>query len=179
MEICSKNLAHGWENFYHRTEIQWAERQGVCFDIIYDARAKVPKIQRDLHPPAIVWWELSWNGASAIYFCMPGLKLTTKISEETILKPVVKPLNDTLFKWATLDLLIRISASSQGKILSRMAHNQRSCIYSSVGLDQCDQVFFSLRAPNKCCQITKNRRYWKLFRDLQINISIDAKENCW
>ncbi len=29
---------------------------------------------------------------------MPGVKTTTKIDEKTVLEPVVKPLNDTLFQ---------------------------------------------------------------------------------
>ncbi len=29
---------------------------------------------------------------------MPGVKITAKIYEETVLRPIVKPLNDTLFK---------------------------------------------------------------------------------
>ncbi len=62
-------------------------------------KPKVPRIQRG-HLPifAMVWWGMSWNGATVIHFCMPGVKMTAKIYEETVLEPVVKPLNDTLFE---------------------------------------------------------------------------------
>ncbi len=64
----------------------------------YKDKAKIPRIQRGHRPSsATVWWRVSWNGATVIYFCKPGIKTTTKIYEETILKPVMKPLNDTLF----------------------------------------------------------------------------------
>ncbi len=39
-----------------------------------------------------------WNRATAIHFCTPGVKLTTKIYEETVLELVMKPPNGTLLK---------------------------------------------------------------------------------
>ncbi len=66
---------------------------------LYKAEAKLSKIQRGLHPSSMmVWWGVSWNGTTVIHFCTSGVKTTAKIDEETILKPVEKPLNDTLFK---------------------------------------------------------------------------------
>ncbi len=35
------------------------------------------------------------------HYCTPGVKMTAKIDEETVLEPVVKPLNDTLFRGNT------------------------------------------------------------------------------
>ncbi len=65
----------------------------------YEAKAKVPGIKRNQRSfSMMVWWGVLWNGAIAIHFCTPGVKTTAKIYEETVHKPIVKPLNDTLFK---------------------------------------------------------------------------------
>ncbi len=70
----------------------------VYLDIIR-GQSKSSTIRRGYHPSSeMVWW-MSWNGATVIYFCMPGVKKTAEIYEKTILEPVVKSLNDTLFKW--------------------------------------------------------------------------------
>ncbi len=56
----------------------------------YKAKAKVPRIARGHLPSSvIVWWGVSWNGATAVHFCMPEVKATTKICEETIFKPIM------------------------------------------------------------------------------------------
>ncbi len=63
-----------------------------------DAREKAPPVERGHHPSAVmVWWGVSWEGATAIHFCEPGVKTTAQIYQDTILEPVVKPLNETLF----------------------------------------------------------------------------------
>ncbi len=65
----------------------------------YEAKAKVPRIQRGHSPfSVIVWCGGPWNGVAAIHFCVPGIKTTAKIYEETVFQPIVKILNDTLFK---------------------------------------------------------------------------------
>ncbi len=46
----------------------------------------------------MVWGKVLWNVATVIHFCMLVVKTTAKIYEESIREPVVKPLNDTLFK---------------------------------------------------------------------------------
>ncbi len=61
-------------------------------------KQKFPEFRNHHSSSVIRWWEVLWNGATAIYFCMPEVKTTTKIYEETIFKSTAKPLNDTLFK---------------------------------------------------------------------------------
>ncbi len=57
----------------------------VYAQIVYKAEAKVPGIRRGHHQSSVmVLWGVSWNGATAIHFCTPGVKVTIKICEETI-----------------------------------------------------------------------------------------------
>ncbi len=47
----------------------------------------------------LLYWcggECHGIGLVQFYFCTPGVQTTTKINEETILMPIVKPLNETL-----------------------------------------------------------------------------------
>lgn len=64
----------------------------------YEAKEKVPRIQRGHHPASVmVWWGVSYHGASHIHFCEKGVKTSAKVYQE-MLTDVVKPLNTTLFK---------------------------------------------------------------------------------
>ncbi len=62
----------------------------------YEAKAKVPRIERGHHLSFVMdgVWGVLWNGATANHFCAPGVKVIATIYEETFLELVVKPLID-------------------------------------------------------------------------------------
>ncbi len=45
----------------------------------------------------MTWWGVSRYGASPIHFWEKGVKTSAIVYQESVLKPIVKPLNDTLF----------------------------------------------------------------------------------
>ncbi len=64
----------------------------------HEACEKVPRVQWGYHPAHVmVWWEVSYTGASEIHFCKHGVKTLAKVYQE-MLENVVKPLNSTLFQ---------------------------------------------------------------------------------
>lgn len=63
-----------------------------------DACDKIPCVQRGHHPASVmVWWGVSWDGATDIHFCEVGVKTSAAVYQE-MLEKVVKPLNPSLFK---------------------------------------------------------------------------------
>lgn len=65
---------------------------------LYEAREKVPPIQRGHHPTSVmVWWGVSYEGVTDIHFCETGVKTSAKVYVK-MLEDVVAPLNNTLFK---------------------------------------------------------------------------------
>src|SRR5258705_10820703 len=63
-----------------------------------DAKRVVKKIQRAHHPAYVmVWWGVSYDGVTKLHFCEKGVKTNGKIYRKTILEPIVKPLNETMF----------------------------------------------------------------------------------
>lgn len=63
-----------------------------------EAAEKVPRVERGHHPASVmVWWGVSYNGTTELYFCQQGVKTKAKNYQEDILEKVVKPLNSTMF----------------------------------------------------------------------------------
>lgn len=63
----------------------------------YEAKEKVPRIQRGHHPTSVmVWWGVSYQGVTEVHFCEQGVKTSGKLYVQ-MLEDVVAPLNDTLF----------------------------------------------------------------------------------
>lgn len=64
----------------------------------YEAKDKVPRVQRGHHPTSVmVWWGVSYHGVTPIHFCETGVKTSAKVYQEGVLEKVVKPLSDDLF----------------------------------------------------------------------------------
>lgn len=64
-----------------------------------EAREKAPKIQRGHHPSSVmVWWGVSYAGATTLHFCEKGVKTSARVYENTVLEPIVKDLSNTLFE---------------------------------------------------------------------------------
>ncbi len=64
----------------------------------YEAKEKAPRVQRAHHPPSVmVWWGVSYFGATEINFCESGVKTNGAVYRK-MLQDVVEPLSDTLFK---------------------------------------------------------------------------------
>lgn len=64
-----------------------------------EAREKAPKVQRGHHPSSVmVWWGVSYSGATQLHFCEKGVKTSAKVYENTVLEPIVKDLNKSLFR---------------------------------------------------------------------------------
>jgi len=60
----------------------------------YEAKEKLPRVQRVYHPlSAIVWWEVSYYGATNIHFCENGVKMNGVVHRK-MLEDVVQPLGD-------------------------------------------------------------------------------------
>lgn len=63
-----------------------------------EAREKIPCVQRGHHPASVmVWWAVSWDGATSVHFCDVGVK-TSAYVYQAMLEKVVKPLNSGMFK---------------------------------------------------------------------------------
>jgi len=63
----------------------------------YEAKEKVPRIQRGHHPTSVmVWWGVSYDGVTKVHFCEQGVKTSGKVYVQ-MLEDVVQPLTDTLF----------------------------------------------------------------------------------
>lgn len=61
-------------------------------------KKNIPRVMRGHHPSSVmVWWGVSWQGATELHFCEKGVKTGAKVYQETVLEPVVKPLTQTLF----------------------------------------------------------------------------------
>ncbi len=87
------------ENIFTTEQKFKKQNDKVCARTSYEAKAKAPGIQRGHHSSSVmVWWGVLLNGVCVIHFCIPVVKTTIKIQEEIVLEPVVKPLNETLFK---------------------------------------------------------------------------------
>jgi DDE superfamily endonuclease len=64
----------------------------------YEANEKAPRVTRAHHPPSVmVWWGVSYDGATKIHFCDAGVKTNAAVYE-CMLDDVVKPLNHSLFE---------------------------------------------------------------------------------
>lgn len=64
-----------------------------------DASELVPRVQKGHHPASVmVWWGVSYNGVTDLYFCEKGVKTAARNYQRNILEAVVKPLTKTLFK---------------------------------------------------------------------------------
>ncbi len=64
----------------------------------YEAKEKVPRVQHAQQPPsAMVWWRVSYFGATEIHFCESGGN-TNRAIYWKLLQDVVEPLSDTLFE---------------------------------------------------------------------------------
>ncbi len=64
-----------------------------------EAGAKVRRVERGHYPSSVmVWWGISYAGVTSLHFCKRGVKTTAGIYQEDILKPIVKPLTNTMFK---------------------------------------------------------------------------------
>ena len=64
-----------------------------------EAREIVPKVQRGHHPSSVmVWWGVNYSGATQLHFCEKGVKTSVKVYENTVLEPIVRGLNITLFR---------------------------------------------------------------------------------
>ncbi len=64
----------------------------------YEANEKAPRVTRAHHPPSVmVWWGVSYEGATKIHFCDAGVKTNAAVYEK-MLDDVVEPLNRSLFE---------------------------------------------------------------------------------
>lgn len=72
----------------------------VYAKLFYDAREKVPPIQRGHHPVSvIVWLGVSYQGVTSVHFCETGVKTSANMYVK-MLEDMVKLLNDILFNGA-------------------------------------------------------------------------------
>lgn len=63
-----------------------------------EASEKIAKVERGHHPASVmVWWGVSYEGVTELYFCKQGVKTKAANYQTDILEPVVKPLSQTLF----------------------------------------------------------------------------------
>lgn len=63
-----------------------------------EAREVVAKVQRGHHPASVmVWWGVSYSGATSLHFCESGVKTNARNYQTDILEPVVRHLGTTLF----------------------------------------------------------------------------------
>ncbi len=62
------------------------------------ARAIAPRVQRGHYPASVmVWWGVTYDGVTQLHFCEKGVKTSAEVYQNTILEPLVKPLNTSLF----------------------------------------------------------------------------------
>ena len=59
----------------------------------------VPPRFKPCHHPAsvMVWWGVAYDATTKLHFCEKEVKTSAKVYENTVLEPIVKPLNNTLF----------------------------------------------------------------------------------
>ncbi|CAI6362976.1 unnamed protein product [Macrosiphum euphorbiae] len=46
----------------------------------------------------MVWWGVSWHGVTEIHFCEKGVITGARVYQTTVLDPILRHLNSTLFK---------------------------------------------------------------------------------
>ena len=77
-------------NYWNDRVYAWSSRE---------ASEIVPKDERGHHPSSVmVWWGVSYSGATQLHFCEKGVKTSVKVYENTVLEPIVRGLNTTLFR---------------------------------------------------------------------------------
>ena len=75
-----------------------AQNDRVYASSSQQAATRVPRMQRSHHPALIMmWWGVSFNGTTQLYFCEEGVKTSAHVNQITVLEPIVKPLNTTMF----------------------------------------------------------------------------------
>ncbi len=81
------------------TEEKFNKRNDRVYGRLYhEAREKVPRVQWGHHPAYVmVWWGISYAGATEILFCKHGVKMLAKVYQR-MFKNVVKFLNSALFQ---------------------------------------------------------------------------------
>lgn len=93
-----KNILFTDEKIFTVEEKYNKQNDRVYARTSYEAKDKVPRVQRGHHPASVmVWWGVSWQGVTPIHFCESGVKISAKVYQQNCLEPVVKPLNQTLF----------------------------------------------------------------------------------
>jgi len=64
-----------------------------------EVKEKVSSVQLGHHPAQVmVWWRVSWHSVTEIHFCEKGVKIRAHFYLPIVLDPIVRPLNNTLFK---------------------------------------------------------------------------------
>nr|AEO90418.1 putative MhmaT1 transposase [Misgolas hubbardi] len=64
-----------------------------------EAQDIAPRIMRGHYPASVmVWWGVSYEGATELHFCEKGVKTSAKVYQDTVLEPVVENVNHTLFQ---------------------------------------------------------------------------------
>ena len=59
---------------------------------------KATRIQRDQRPTSVmIWWGVAYDATTKLHFCEKGVNTSPKVYENSVLEPVVTPLNNTLF----------------------------------------------------------------------------------
>ena len=75
-----------------------AQNDRVYASSSQQAATRVPRVQRSHHPASVmVWWGVSFNGTTQLHFCEQGVKTSAHVYQTTVLEPIVKPLNTTMF----------------------------------------------------------------------------------
>lgn len=63
-----------------------------------EASQLIPRVQRGHHPASVmVWWGVCYDGVTKLHFCEKGVKTSAKVYQSTVLEPIVKPLNQSIF----------------------------------------------------------------------------------
>lgn len=64
-----------------------------------EASQAIPRVERGHHPASVmVWWGVAYDGTLDLHFCEKGVKTSAKVYQQTVLKRIVKPLNQTMFQ---------------------------------------------------------------------------------
>ncbi len=132
-KICSKELCSRMRKLLPQNRNSISKTTRCMHGHYTRPKQKLPEFKEVTHPSSVMlWWKVLWNGATVIHFCKSGVKMIAKIYEETGLQALSEATQGYFVQGATLDLPARFSTSSQVKTLSRIAHKQRSWIYSRV-----------------------------------------------
>ena len=73
-------------------------------DRVYASSSREPRkvatrVQRAHHPSSVmVWLGVSYSGGTQLHFCEKGVKTGAKVYKDTVLEPIVRGLNTTLFR---------------------------------------------------------------------------------